>query len=176
MRLAIRLYCEYLSIVLPYFLGGARRGTGELYVGDHPVELPFERHVTLHGGSAEDLGAARGLADPHPHATVREEEDHIEPEHEQCRANPDQRCPGVAGNTQPGVLTGPLEGVGQTGDHRGLALVHDLGRDRGIPPVLLDLKLDLARLDVRVDLAGGHIDDIDTEPFALDVELADDLS
>src|SRR5450756_2117020 len=105
MRLAIRLYWEYLSIVLPYFLGGARRGTGELYVGHELVELWLEGHVTLHGGSAEDLGAARCLADPYPHATVREEEDEEESEHEQRRANPDEGCSGVARHDQAGVLT-----------------------------------------------------------------------
>src|SRR5665811_121644 len=109
MRLAIRLYCEYLSIVLPYFLGGARRGTGELYVGNKLVELWLECHVTLHGGSAEDLAAARGLADPHPHATVREEEHEEETEHEQRRANPDPHRSRVAGNAQPGELASALE-------------------------------------------------------------------
>src|SRR5665647_1751919 len=95
MRLAIRLYCEYLSSVLSCFFSGTRRGAGKFDIGDYPVELPFERQVTLHGGSAEDLGAARCLADPHPHATVREEEDHIEPEHEQRRAHPYEGCSGV---------------------------------------------------------------------------------
>src|SRR5665811_1953554 len=125
MRLAIRLYWEYLSIALPYFLGGARRGAGELYVGDELVELRFERHVTLHGRSAQDLAAARCLADPNPHATVREEEDHIESEHEQRRAHPDQGCSGVVGHDQAGVLAGAFEGVVQAGDRRRLALVHD---------------------------------------------------
>src|SRR5665647_2337241 len=111
MRLAIRLYCEYLSMVLPCFFSGTRRDTGKFDVGDYAVELWFERHVTLHGGSAEDLRAARGLADPHPHAAVREEEDHIKSEHEQRRANPDEGCSGVACDDQPGELAGALEGV-----------------------------------------------------------------
>src|SRR5450756_576481 len=173
MRLAIRLYWEYLSIVLPYFLGGARRGTGELYVGHELVELPFERHVTLHGGSTEDLGAARCLADPYPHATVREEEDEEESEHEQRRANPYPHRSRVVGHDQAGVLTGALEGVGHAGDRRRLALVNDLGGDRSIRPVLVDLKLDLPGLDVRVGLAGGCHDDVDAQPVCLHVELAD---
>src|SRR5665647_1739975 len=173
MRLAIRLYCEYLSIVLPCFFSGTRRGAGKLDIGDYPVELPFERHVTLHGGSAEDLSAARCLADPHPHATVREEEDHIESEHEQRRAKPDEGCSGVARHDQTGVLTGALEGVAQTGDCRRLALVNDLGGDGCVLPVLVNLELDLPRLDVRVDLAGGHVDNVDSQPLALEVELAD---
>src|SRR5665811_1195799 len=104
MRLAIRLYCEYLSIVLPCFSGSTSRGTCKLDVGHYLVELRFERHVTLHGGSAEDLTATRCLADPHPHPTVREEEDHEETEHEQRRPNPDEDRARVAGNAQPGVL------------------------------------------------------------------------
>src|SRR5665647_1206375 len=173
MRLAIRLYCEYLSIVLPYFLGGARRGTGELYVGNKLVELWFEGQVTLHGGSAEDLGAARGLADPHPDASVREEEHEEEPEHEQRRANPAPHRSRVAGHDQPGELAGALEGVGHSGDRRRLALVDDLGGDRSIRPVLVDLKLDLPRLDVGVRLSGGCHDDVDVQPIGLHVELTD---
>src|SRR5665647_2785547 len=173
MRLAIRLYCEYLSIVLPCFFSGTRWGTGKLDIGDYPVELSFERQVTLHRGRAEDIGAAGCLADPHPHTTVREEEDHIESEHEQRRANPDEGCSGVARHDQPGVLTGALEGVAQTGDRRRLALVNDLGGDGRVLPVLVNLELDLPRLDVRVDLAGGHVDNVDAQPFTLDVKLAD---
>src|SRR5450759_530414 len=173
MRPAIRLYWEYLSIVLPYFWGGARRGTGALDVGDQLVELRLERHVTLQGGSAEDLAAAGCLADPHPHATVREEEHEDEPDHQQRGANPDEGCSGVARHDQPGELTGAFEGVAQAGDRRRLALVHDLGRDGVFLSVLVNLELQLPCLDVRVCLAGGHIDDVDTQPFALDVELAD---
>src|SRR5680860_696808 len=173
MRLAIRLYWEYLSIVLPCLLGGARRGTGKLDVGHYLVELRFERHVTLHGGSAEDLAAARCPADPHPHPTVREEEDHEETEHEQRRADPGEYRSRVAGRRQPGVLAGAFEGVAQTGDRRRLALVHDLGRDGRVLPVLVDLELDLSRLDVRVGSAGGRHDDVDAQPFALHIELAD---
>src|SRR5450756_2317207 len=121
MRLAIRLYWEYLSIVLPCFFSGTRRGAGKLDIGDYPVELPFERHVTLHGGSTEDLGAARCLADPYPHATVREEEDEEESEHEQRRAIAAAHRSRVVGHDQTGVLAGAREGVGQAGDRQLLA-------------------------------------------------------
>src|SRR5450759_1356497 len=173
MMLAIRPYWDKLSIVLPYLLGGARRGTGELDVRDQLVELWFERDVTLHRGSAEDLAAAGCLADPDPNATVREEEDEEEPEHQQCRADPDEVRSGVVGHDQPGERTGALEGVGHAGDRRRLALVHDLGRDGVVLPVLVDLQLHLTRFDVRVWLAGGRSDDVDAEPLASHGELAD---
>src|SRR5450631_2036141 len=104
MRPAIRAYWDKLSIVLPCFLGSAGRGTGELDVSDQLVELWFECQVTLHGGSAEDLAAARRLADPHPDAAVREEEDQEEPDHQQSRADPDEVHTGVMGHDQAGEL------------------------------------------------------------------------
>src|SRR5665648_452048 len=123
-RLATRLYVDNCiasvgsSIVLPYSLGGARRGAGELDVGDQLVELWLERHITLHGGGAADLAAPGCLAGPHPHATVREEEDEEEPEHQQHRAHPDEVRSGVIGHDQAGERTSALEGVGHAGDRR----------------------------------------------------------
>src|ERR1035437_3832419 len=116
MRPAIRLYWDKLSIVLPCSLGGARRRAGELDVGDQLVELWFEGDVTLHGRSAQDLAAARGLADADPDATVWEEEDQEESDHQECGTNPDEVDARVLGHDQPGELTGAFEGVGDAGD------------------------------------------------------------
>src|SRR5450631_252155 len=135
MRPAIRLYWDKLSIVLPCFLGGARRGTGELDVGDHLVEHRFEGQVTLHRGSAEDLAADRCLAYPHPYATVREEEDQQESDHQQDRAHPDEVHSRVMGHDQPSERLSALEGVAQAGNRRRLALVYDLGRNGICLPV-----------------------------------------
>src|ERR1019366_7620453 len=144
MRPAMRAYWDKLSIVLPhfavpYFLGIARRrGVGELDVGDQLVELWFEGEVALHGGCAEDLAAARCLADPHPDAAVWEEEDEDEADHQQGRAHPDEVHSRVMGHDQAGELAGALEGVVQTGDGRRLALVHDLGTERVFLSGLVD--------------------------------------
>src|ERR1035437_5675292 len=148
MRPAIRLYWEKLSIVLPCFLGSARRATGELDVSDQLVELRFECQVAFHRGCAEDLAATRCLADPHPHATVWEEEDQEESDYQQRRAHPDEVDSRVMGHDQAGELASALEGVGHAGDRGRLALVHDLGRDGICGPLLVDLQLHLTPLDV----------------------------
>src|SRR5665811_1902318 len=116
----IGLMVEELSIVLPYFLGAGRRCTGELDVGHQLVKLRFEGDVTLHGRSAEDLAAASRLADAYPDATVREEEDQEQSDHQQRRAHPDEVGTRVVGHDQAGELAGALEGVAQAGDCRRL--------------------------------------------------------
>src|SRR5450759_3774412 len=175
MRPAIRLYCDSSSIVAAYLLGGLRRDCGELDVGDDLMEPWLERRVTSHRGGEEELASSLRLAHPQPDATVREEEDHEEPEDQQGRTDPDEDRSGVLGHDQTGELSGALEGVRQAGDRGRLTLVHDLGAEGRVRAGLVDLELQLPRLDVGVRLAGGHVDDVDGQPFALDVELADAL-